>query len=62
MVFGSILWILIIIGIVLLAKWLSEQNKKSDEETLSALDVAKMRYANGEITEEEFEEMKKHLI
>ncbi len=62
MAFGLLFWILIIVGIVLLIRWFSEQGKNSVEEQLSALEVAKMRYAKGEITEEEFEEIKKRLI
>ncbi|NPE29976.1 SHOCT domain-containing protein [Methanococcoides sp. SA1] len=62
MVFGLLFWILIIVGIILLFRWFSEQGKKSGEEQLSALEIAKMRYARGEITEEEFEEIKKRLI
>jgi len=62
MFFGLIFWILIIVGAYLLIKWLVEQNKTRGSEEKSALDIAKERYAKGEITEEEFEEMKKRLV
>lgn len=54
-------WILIIVLAYLLIKQLLEQSKSRGEEK-SALDIAKERYAKGEITEEEFEEMKKRLM
>ncbi|MDW5552213.1 SHOCT domain-containing protein [Methanosarcina sp.] len=62
MFFGLLFWILIIAIAYLLIKWLTEQNKAKGSEGKSALDIAKERYAKGEITEEEFEEMKKRLI
>ncbi len=61
MFFGLLCWIIIIVVAYLLIKWLLEQTKSRGNEK-SALDVAKERYAKGEITTEEFEEMKKHLI
>lgn len=61
MFFGLLFWILIIILAYLLIKWLVEQNKNRGSEGKSALDIAKGRYAKGEITEEEFDEIKKRL-
>ncbi len=61
MLFGLIFWILIIVVAYLLIKKLLEQNKNQGAEGKSALDIAKERYAKGEITEEEFEEMKRRL-
>ncbi|MGB9132476.1 MAG: SHOCT domain-containing protein [Methanosarcina sp.] len=61
MFFGLIFWILIIAGAYLLIKWLVEQNKNNGGEEKSALKIAEVRYAEGEITEEEFEEIKKRL-
>lgn len=56
-------WILPIIVIsYLVCKYLINRNKTSGYEGKSALDFAKERYARGEITKEEFEEIKKNLI
>ena len=58
-----IFWIFPIIVIAyLLYKYLINRNKTSGYEGKSALDFAKERYAKGEITKEEFEEIKKNLI
>ena len=62
MFFGLIFWIIIIVGAYLLIKYLIEQNKARSEKEKSALDIAEVRYAEGEITEEEFEEIKKRLV
>ncbi len=48
-------WILIIIGLVLLIKYLWEGSRRVQE---SAFEVLKKRYARGEISKEEFEEKK----
>ncbi len=55
--FALIFWILIIVGLVLLIKYLWEGGgaKRTEE---SALEILKKRYARGEISKEEFEERK----
>ena len=56
-----IFWILILIGLVLLIKYLWEgAGAKKGEE--AALEILKKRYARGEINKEEFEEKKKDLL
>jgi len=58
-IFGLIFWILILIGLVLLIKYLWEGGAKKEE---SALELLKKRYARGEMGKEEFEEKKKDLL
>ncbi len=56
-----IFWILVLIGIVLLIKYLWEHGgAKAGQE--SALEILKTRYAKGEISKEEFEEKKKDIV
>ncbi len=55
-------WILIVVGIVLVVRWFISEGKPKGlgtEET--ALDIAKKRYARGEIDKEQFETMKRDL-
>ncbi|OGZ79276.1 MAG: hypothetical protein A2528_01370 [Candidatus Staskawiczbacteria bacterium RIFOXYD2_FULL_37_9] len=55
-------WALVIILIVMLARGLTGQNKKSsDNNGNSAMDILKERYAKGEINKEEFKAKKKDL-
>jgi putative membrane protein len=60
---GMILfWVLIIVGIVVLMKWLvggSPRTKVPREKT--ALDILKERYVRGEINHAEFEQKKHEL-
>jgi putative membrane protein len=56
-------WAIVIIAIVvMLIRGLSssQSNKKSRDE--DSLDIAKNRYAKGEITKKEFEQLKKDLV
>lgn len=59
-ILGFIFWILILVGLILLIKYLWEgAGSRGGQE--SALEVLKKRYARGEISKEEFEEKKKDL-
>ena len=63
MIFGVfIVWIPILLLVYLGIRYLINRKKIGGYEGKSALDVAKERYAKGEITKEEFEEIKQNLI
>jgi putative membrane protein len=65
-IFMIIFWILIIIGLVFLIKWLIQNTRAESGRTFShssrAIDILKERYAKGEINKQEFEEKKKDLL
>jgi putative membrane protein len=61
-VFMWIFWILVIVGVVFLVKWLVQQGKQSQSgREEDPLDILKRRYARGEVNKEEFEQIKKDL-
>lgn len=52
-------WVLVIIGIVLAIRWLTNQDRERPSD--SAVEVLRQRYARGEIDKEEFEAKKRDL-
>jgi len=65
-VFMILFWILVIVGVVVLIKFLiggsSRDRSAHDEGHESPMDVLKKRYARGEISREEFEEKRRDLV
>lgn len=61
-VFMILFWVVVIGGVVLIAKAIFNAGHRSEPpRSDSALDVLKRRYANGEITKDEYLEMKATL-
>jgi putative membrane protein len=66
MLFGGIIFVLFWAAVILLIVWIVKRVGNRDSYTgtslKSPLDIAKERYAKGEITKEQFEQIKKDLI
>jgi len=63
--FGWIFWIIIVVAVVWVVIQFSsrnQQNPPGNKPVESPMDILKKRYANGEITKDEFERMKKDLM
>jgi len=55
-------WVLVILGIVILVKWISGSSPGAGQTPAkTALDILKERYARGEIGREEFEQKKRDI-
>jgi putative membrane protein len=63
MLLGTVFWILLIVGIVLLVVWVVQKAMGGGAgRTESVLEILKKRYARGEISKEEYEEKKRDLL
>ncbi len=64
--FGMILmmafWVLLIVALIFLVRWLLASNKDEKLDNLSAVEILKQRYAKGEIDKTEFESIKRTLV
>jgi len=63
MIFGFIFFVLIVIGVILLIVWLVRRTGYSitDKTSIRSLEILKERYVKGELTKEQYENMKKEL-
>ena len=65
MIFMLLFWVLVIVGLIFLIKWLIQTTRKGAETSNGgsrALDILGERYAKGEINKEEYEGIKKDLM
>jgi putative membrane protein len=60
--FMILFWILVIVGVVVLVKWLLDQSSTGKgSHDKSALEILRERYARGEINREEYEQKRRDL-
>lgn len=60
MIAMAIFWLLFLVGIVLLIVWAVNRSRTATGG--SAIDVLNRRYAQGEISREEYEQMKRDIL
>lgn len=61
-IFMLLFWVAIIVGVVLLIKWLLKQGTSKTTSKKTALEILNERYARGEIDDEEYEKRKRKLL
>jgi len=62
--FTLVFWILVIVALIFLIRWLARQSRPRTEQDLRrdlAVEILRQRYAKGEIDKEEFDNKKRDL-
>lgn len=63
MIMMVLFWGLLIAGGIALVRWITvNQRERAGDHPSSAMELLKKRYAKGEITREEFEQMRKDIL
>lgn len=60
-VFMVLVWVLIIVGIIALIKWMTQSTISGNQHKKTPLEILRDRYAHGEIDQNEYEHMKNAL-
>ncbi len=62
--FMAIFWIAVIVGAAFLIRWVvsSDRNRNPGQPGQDSLEILKIRYAKGELSQEQFETLKKDLM
>ena len=61
MLFMLVFWGLVIAGLALFVRWLVQQGRGTPPGVETPIEILKKRYARGEISQEEYERMKRDL-
>jgi len=60
-IFMILFWALVILGVVALARWILSTGTSAGGAGRPPLDILKERYARGEITRDQYEQMRRDL-
>ena len=61
MLFTLVFWALVIAALVFFIRWLAQQGRGAPSGGEAPLEILRRRYARGEISQEEYERMKRDL-
>jgi putative membrane protein len=55
-------WVAVVLGLIAIVRWAVADASARDEQASNALEIARVRYARGEISREEFERLREDLV